>query len=87
MIVMRMIVRYENGRRVDAVLLAAGAQEMRMAIDSRGDAAVLVRAGDRWFDESGEAVEIEAMLALPGADISAFCAGMRPRALGAGSIL
>jgi hypothetical protein len=83
-IVMRMILRYENGRRVEAMLLAASAQEMRVAIDSRGDASVLVRAGDGWHGENGEAVEIEAMMAIRGDDVAAFCEGMRPRTLAAG---
>ena len=80
---MRMIIRYESGRRVEAILLAANAYEMR-AIETGGDTLELVRAGDNWYTESGTALEIEALIPIPGVDVTRFCAGVYPRTLAAG---
>jgi len=56
---MRMVLRYEGGRRVEAVLLSIDSRRMRVAIDSADDATTFVRADDYWYGENGEIVEIE----------------------------
>jgi hypothetical protein len=82
---MGLIIRYENGVRVHALLLATSDQKMRVAIASDGDTIELLRLGDSWETERGEAVEIEALVQIPGVDGSNFWAAMRPRAMAAGA--
>ena len=82
---MLMTIRYENGLRVDAVLLAANRNRMRVAVDSGGDTAELHRLETRWFTEEGAEVEIEAFIPLAGTHVQGFCADVYPRTLAAGS--
>jgi hypothetical protein len=79
---MRTILRYENGLRVDAVLLFAGAGQLRLAIDSRDDTAELLGADGCWRAENGEAVEIEALMPIPGTEVSR--PNCEPKVLAAG---
>jgi hypothetical protein len=80
-----MILRYESGARVEAVLLAANDQNMRVAIESQSDSVELRRLGDAWQTDGGEAIEIEALIQVPGADMARFRSEMRPRTMTAGS--
>lgn len=82
---MRMILRYRAGIMVRAVLLAADERTMRIAVEWERDAVELRRMGDSWLTERGDAVEIDALLQVPGIDVAAFCGAIRPRAIGAGS--
>jgi len=81
---MRMILRYESGLRVEAMLLAIDSQRMRVAIDSADDATMFVRADDYWYGESGEIVELEAAVADEGDDIAAIVDAMKPKVMAAG---
>jgi len=74
----RMLIRYQNGLRVEAVLLAANRERMRVAIDSQRDTVELHRVDECWYVESGAAIEIEALIPIWGADFSRFCAAVRP---------
>jgi hypothetical protein len=81
---MRMMVRYQSGVRGEAVLLAANTGFMRVAFHARGDVKELSRdENGSWFSESGEPLEIEALIPLPGTDVSDFCAQLYPRAFAA----
>lgn len=71
---MRMIIRYQNGLRMEAVLLAASSDRMRVAIETQCDTIELQRVDAGWRTERGAAVEIEALMAIPGTDLSGFCA-------------
>jgi hypothetical protein len=86
---MTMTIRYENGLRVEAVLLAANAEQMRVAIDSRRDTVELNRVDGCWHAERGAAIEIESLIPIPGTDVSSFCAAVYPRtvAVGRGSMV
>ena len=64
---MRMMIRYQSGRRVEAGLLAANRERMRVAICSQGDTIELHRVDAGWRTQRGAAIEIEALLAIPGA--------------------
>ena len=79
---MGLMIRYANDLRVEALLLSAGDRSMRVAIALDVDAVELVRVGESWETESGEPVEIEAMLQIPGAGWGRL-ASVRPRALAA----
>lgn len=81
---MRLIIRFESGVRVEAVLLAAGADAMRI-IPSQGNTLELVRMGDSWYTEQGDLAEIEALIATPGIDVAQSQGPVRPQHLAAGS--
>lgn len=78
-----MIIRYESGRRREAILLAANAERMRVAVGGQSDTAELIRVEDSWFTEKGEAVELEALLSSPGVDVSVLCSDGQFQPLGA----
>lgn len=82
---MGLIIRYESGLRVHALLLTTNDQKMRVAAASDGDTVELFRVGDAWETDRGETIEIEALLQIPGVDVSTFWAAMRPRTMAAGS--
>ena len=69
---MRMMLRYRNGHRVEAILLAADSERMRVAIDSQCDTAELHKVGAGWRTERGAAIEIEALIAIPGTEFRRF---------------
>jgi hypothetical protein len=81
---MRMTIRYQSGLRVEAVLLAANSERMRVAIASQRDTVELHRADACWYTERGAAIEIEALIPIAGTDVSRFCAAVYPRANTAG---
>jgi RNA polymerase-binding transcription factor DksA len=74
---MRMMIRYQNGLRVEAVLLAANSERMRVAIGSQCDTIELHRVDAGWCTQRGAAIDIEALMAIPGTDLPGFCAEMR----------
>ena len=75
---MLITMRYQNGTRVEAVLLAAARERMRIAIDTKRDTVELNRVDGTWQTEEGDAVEIESLIPLAGFDIAAFCAEVYP---------
>jgi len=74
-----MLIRYQNGLRVEAVLLAANKERMRVAINSQRDTAELHRVDACWYTERGAAIEIEALIPISGTDFSCFCSAIHPR--------
>jgi len=70
---MEMIIRYRNGHRIEAVLLAANSERMRVAIDSQRDTVELHKVDAGWRTQRGAAIEIEALIAIPGTEFSRFC--------------
>ena len=60
---MQLTLLYPGGRRIDAVVLAATQDRMRIAIPNRRDAVELRLTGDTLTSDEGESVEIEAVLA------------------------
>jgi hypothetical protein len=79
---MQIIIRYENGRTAEAVLLAAAKDTMRLAISGQADTTELVQVNGCWYAEDGAAVEFDALVA--GGDFAEFCAELYPRTLTAG---
>ena len=61
---MHMIVRYANGRRVEAILLAATHDTMRIVVPHRNDSLELRLRGNQWISDAGKCVEIEAFFAI-----------------------
>jgi len=54
---------YQNGTRVEAVVLAADSRQMRLVRPDGDDAISLTLANGQWTDEAGEPVEFEYFLA------------------------
>ncbi len=74
---MHMILRYPNGRRVDALLLTISPESMRAAVHERNETLEFQKLGDFWLTEKGERISIEAMIAAE--------VGQPARTLSAGS--
>ena len=81
---MRMTIRYQSGLRVEAVLLAANRELMRVAIASQRDTIELHKVDACWYTEQGAEIEIEALIPIAGTDVSCFCAAVYPRTNAAG---
>ena len=81
---MRMLLRYRNGQMVEGILLAANRDRIRVAVEAQGDTLELNRADGCYYAESGETVEIEALLPIPGTEFPAFCSQVYPLATFAG---
>ena len=58
---MRMLLLFENGPRVEAIVLAGGRNRMRVAIRGAKDAMELRLLKDQWMSDEGEAVDIESV--------------------------
>ena len=82
---MRMMIRYRNGLRAEAVLLAANSERMRVAIDSQRDTMELHRVDGCWRSQRGAAIEIEALIPIAGTAFPAFCAAVHPAGTAPGS--
>ncbi len=76
---MLMMIQFKSGLRMEAILLAAGAHHMRLMTRSQSDTLELNNLDGCWRTEQAEAIEIEAIIPMPGADISSFCAEICPR--------
>ena len=59
---MQMILRYPDGRRVDALLLSKDGNRLRVTTPERNDAVELRLTRQIWQDEEGHMITIEAML-------------------------
>ena len=59
---MHLTLSYSDGRIVEAVVLSATADRMRISIPDYDDAVDLRMEQDTWILESGERVEIEAIV-------------------------
>jgi hypothetical protein len=73
---MRMLIRYQSGFRAEAVLLAANGDRMRVAIGSQRDTVELHKVDAGWRTQKGAAIEIEALIPIPGTEFSSFCAAV-----------
>ena len=84
---MLMTIRYQSGLRVEAVLLAANRERMRISVASQGDTIELHKVDSCWYTETGDEVETATFIAIPGTNISSLCAALYPRtnAVGCGS--
>ena len=60
---MQLVFSFSDGRRTEAVLLAASTDRMRVAIPGQEDAVELRRAEGHWKTESGEHIELESIIA------------------------
>ena len=82
---MLMTIRYQGGMRVEAVLLAANRERMRLAVASQRDTIELYKADGCWYTEKGDVIELEALIPFAGTDFAGFCAAVYPRTIAAGA--
>ena len=75
---MLMTIRYQGGMTVEAVLLAANRERMRLAVASQRDTIELYKADGCWYTEKG-VIELEALIPFAGTDLAGFCAEVYPR--------
>jgi len=75
---MLLTIRYQNGLRCEAVLLAATRHRMRLATHFQCDVIELRKVNACWFTEAGSEIEIEAFIPLAGTGASRFCAELYP---------
>ena len=59
---MHIILRYPTRRRVDAILLSATTDRMRVVVSNQNDTLELRLVGGQWLSDRGSAVEIEALM-------------------------
>jgi hypothetical protein len=72
---MHIILRYPNGKRVDALLLSREHDRLRVAIQGRNDTLELKLVRERWVDDDGQKVSIEAMVIAHPATMRSSAAG------------
>jgi hypothetical protein len=81
---MRITVRFHNGARAEAVILAADRKQALVVVEGRPEAEEWLILDGRLYDQAGQTVEIEAMFALYGLDCAELCAELFPRTATAG---
>jgi hypothetical protein len=69
---------YSGGRQVDALLLSASAERLRVAIPGRKDATELRLIEGFWTLESGQRVELGAILTADAAEAGRVWTKARP---------
>jgi hypothetical protein len=81
---MYIVIIVPGGRQVEALLLSASPERLRALIRGRADTAEFQLIEGQWISESGERVELGAILAEDSADAARVLANARPLALSAG---
>jgi hypothetical protein len=84
---MQLQIQFENGTRAEAVILAANRYEMRVVVQGFDNTQTWDKLDGVWRDESGERIEIEAMIPLEGIDCSSYCAELGARTMAMGRSL
>ena len=77
------VIVFPGGRQVDALLLSASPERLRVVIPGRADTAEFQLIEGRWTSESGVPVELGALIAAYSVDAARVLANARPRALSA----
>jgi hypothetical protein len=72
-----------GGRQLDALLLSASAQHLRVVVPGRADTAEFQLVDGRWTSESGGHVELGAILSEDSGEAKRVLANARPRAFAA----
>jgi hypothetical protein len=77
---MEMLLRFEDGTRVQAVPLAGDRGCLRLAVQNHADTVELRQCGNLWYDEFGTGVDIEAITTDGEIDVAELCSRLLPRA-------
>ncbi len=62
---MRLVLRYPDGTRSEALLLLQSAEVLRVVVPGFDDTCELHLVRGRWIDEEGRGISIEAILSRP----------------------
>ena len=81
---MRITVRFHNGARAEALILAGDRNHVLVVVEGRRDAEEWGLIDRRLYDQAGQPVEIETMFALDGLDCTELCAVLFPKTATAG---
>ena len=81
---MRMTVRFHNGERADALILAGDRNLALVVVEGRRAAEEWQILEGRLHDQVGQPLEIEAIFAVDGADCAELCAELFPKTATAG---
>ena len=76
---MRVTVRFHDGTRAEALILAADGKLARVVVAGRPDAEEWPILDGRLYDQTWQLLEIEAMFVLEGLDCADVCAELFPR--------
>jgi hypothetical protein len=80
---MHIILRYPTRRRVEAILLSATTDRMRIVIKNQDDAIELRLVGSQWVSDRGSAVEIDSIMTDDPNAVAQIWSDARPRVSGA----
>jgi hypothetical protein len=83
---MYIVIVLPDQRQVDALLVSASPERLRVLIPGRADATEFQLTGGDWTSESGEHVEFGAILAQDSADTARVLANARPLVRSAGGV-
>ena len=78
---MHTVLIFEGGRRVDALLLSASADHLRVAIRGRGDTVECRMIEGKWYTDQGGRVEIGAIWLAEGVSPAQFVPQTQARTL------
>ena len=78
------IIGFPGGRQVDALLLSASAERLRVLMRGTADTTEFQLIEGSWSSESGVHIELGAMIAESPADAERTLANVRPRVMTAG---
>ncbi|HEY1337416.1 MAG TPA: hypothetical protein VGF59_07885 [Bryobacteraceae bacterium] len=79
---MYLTLRISDGPEREALLLAAGRERLRLAVQGCRDVLECRMVAGQWFSEGGEVVEFDSMVAPR--DVSGVCGELFPRVCTAG---
>jgi hypothetical protein len=81
---MHLFLLYFNSKPVEAILLAASHDRMRVIIRENPDTIELLRIDGHWLSSEDEPVELASLLADGACETERFCSQLAPRAFAAG---
>jgi hypothetical protein len=83
---MYMVIVHPSGHHVDALLLSASRDRLRVVIPGRIDTEEFQLIEGRWISDNGSHVELGAIFAEDSADVRRVLANSHPRVLSAGLV-
>ena len=78
---MHLILRYQSGRRVDAILLAAGPDHLRIVVRRVYETIELRLREGQWFSEQEDPVEVDGWISDGTDRMVDFCSRLGSRTL------
>ena len=82
---MHLILQSPTNRRIDALLLSATPERMRVMVKNRKDTLEFTLVGSQWISDHGSAVEIEALMTDDPNAVARIWCEPHPRVTGAAS--